>query len=265
MGPTKLRIPALACTTCLLLSGCEGRWPFGDPDDSPAANTAPVARVAVSSLCVTTGDLIAVDASASTDHENQGELEYAMDRDGDGLVDTPWFTTPVLEFRQDAGDWFAFLVVRDPGGLEGRTEVLLLVEPDLRDLVITPSIDVMRWENGNGIDGNVTVLWELTLVASDPPRLDTVDPVRCWVLDGASGDTLLAGTPGFVEVVPPGNGSWVHSNGSFRVSGILTTAAAPLEEWPCLAPVRFGMELRGGQCGQVLHLEWGSLLVDCDP
>jgi hypothetical protein len=115
MGPAKLRIPALACTACLLLAGCEGRWPFGDTDDSPAANTAPVARVAASSLCVTTRDLITVDASASIDLENPDGLEYAMDRDGDGLVDTPWSTTPVLEFSQDAGDWFAFLVVRDPG------------------------------------------------------------------------------------------------------------------------------------------------------
>jgi hypothetical protein len=205
-----------------------------------------------------------VDASASTDLENQGELEYAMDRDGDGLVDTPWSTTPVLEFSQDTGDWFAFLVVRDPGGLEGRTPVQMLVEPDLRDLQITPSVSVMRWENGNGIDGNVLVEWDLELVVGSGPRFDAVEPVRCWVLDAGTGDTLLVGTPGFVESDPPGIGAWVRTNSALHVSGVLSAHPVPLPEWPCLAPVRFGMELRGGQCGQVLHLEWGSLLVVCD-
>jgi hypothetical protein len=142
--------------------------------------------------------------------------------------------------------------------------VQMLVEPDLRDLQITPSVSVMRWENGNGIDGNVLVEWDLELVVGSGPRFDAVEPVRCWVLDAGTGDTLLVGTPGFVESDPQGSGAWVRTNSALHVSGVLSAHPVPLPEWPCLAPVRFGMELRGGQCGQVLHLEWGSLLVVCD-
>lgn len=251
--------------SALLLAGCEGVWPFAEEEDSPGVNTAPVARVTNLQPCLTTRTLIRVDAGTSTDREDPDRLVYAMDFDSDGQVDTPWSTDPVLEFRLDADDWFSTLVVRDPQGLEGYTDVHLGVEPDLLDLAISPEGEVSLWHTGNGQLGAVDVFWNLELVADPAPRFDTVDPVRCWVLDGNTGDTLLAGAPSLVELDPPGEGFWVNSSSALEVSGIVGENPVALEDWPCQAPVRIGVELRGGQCGQVRHIEWGPVPVVCEP
>jgi hypothetical protein len=139
-----------------------------------------------------------------------------MDWDGDGWLDSPLSTSPVMQFTLDPGTLHPLLWVMDPQEAWSSCALDLAVEPDLRELDILAGAEVWVWEQPNPLFCDLEVLLDVQIHNPGTWRFEHLTVIGFWLVGET--DTLLSGQlhdPGFYvdygdRVVYPGGEGHGH-------------------------------------------------------
>ena len=253
MDHPRCRTVAAFSAACLLVVACSESDPVGDNSTTEphAFNKPPQARAETLLDCGPVGQPVTIDASATTDEETPDELEYGIDWNGDGFIDTDWFSAPVFQVPLDPRLDSPLLWVRDPQDRYGSAELDLSLTMDLDSVDVHDYFELSSF-HGSEYNSSPETFWFMlygNLRITTPAR-DVMQHLRvqaCWALDVASGDTLLYREAPDV---------WVYHGQEHRVNGITTihlwveaySLGLPIDELVCERECAFGMKLTTDTC-----------------
>jgi hypothetical protein len=170
-------------------------------------NTPPTATLTVSPIIGAAGTSFSLDASASTDAQTPGALQFRWDYENDGVPNTIWSTSASTSYSDtEAGLHTVRVEVKDAGGLTDADVGAFLVLPsDLKTLQIdarsvkmygghTQLFRARAWDGYDNEMGNPPVTWSVT----DPlaGAIDATGIFTAGVKPGLYPDAIMAESNG---------------------------------------------------------------------